>query len=161
MKILLYANTDWFMYNFNRAMALQLRDKGHEVVMVTPPGFYSEELGRLGFTWFAAPMQRRSLNPLKEFLLLVWLFRLFKVEKPDILHNFTLKCVLLGSIAARFANVVCCINELTGLGYVFTSNSFKAKLLRRIVLLLFRFALTGKNYSLLLLNKIDFIFLTD
>lgn len=156
MKILLYANTDWFMFNFNRAMALYLRDNGHDVLMVTPPGLYSEELGRLGFRWFAAPMQRRSLNPLKELFLLVWLFRLFKIEKPDVVHNFTLKCVLQGSIAARFANVGRCINELTGLGYVFTSNSFKASVLRRMVLFLFRFVLTGKNYSLLLLNRIDF-----
>ncbi len=158
MKIIFYSNTDWFMYNFNRSIAIGLREEGHEILMVTPPGSYGEDLVQLGFRWFPAPMQRKSLNPFKEFLLVLWLVRLFKSEKPDIVHNFTLKCVLLGGIAAKLANVSSCVNELTGLGYVFTSPSSKARLLRFVVLCLFRFVLTYKTYSLILLNNADYEF---
>lgn len=158
MKILFFANTDWFIYNFNRALALELADRGHEVVMVSPPGLYSDRFSKIGFRWHAAPMSRRTLNPLRELLLLFWLYRLFKIEKPDIVHNFTIKCVLLGSMAAWLANVASCVNELTGLGYVFTGKGIKTGIIRRVVLFLFRFVLTRRNYSLLLLNKSDFEF---
>lgn len=158
MKILFFANTDWFIYNFNRALALELADKGHEVVMVSPPGLYSDKFSQFGFRWHAAPMSRGTLNPLRELSLLFWLYRIFKTEKPDIVHNFTIKCVLLGSMAAWLASVTSCVNELTGLGYVFTGKGIKIGIIRRMVLFLFRFVLTRKNYSLLLLNKSDFEF---
>ena len=37
MKFVLYANTDWYLYNFRLSTALQLQAQGHEVVMVSPP----------------------------------------------------------------------------------------------------------------------------
>jgi nucleoside-diphosphate-sugar epimerase len=66
MKILLFANTDWYLYNFRRSLAQALREAGHEVLLVSPPGAYVALLQDLGFRWVAAPMQRHSLNPLRE-----------------------------------------------------------------------------------------------
>jgi hypothetical protein len=31
MKFVLFANTDWYLYNFRRSLALALRDAGHDV----------------------------------------------------------------------------------------------------------------------------------
>ena len=49
MKVLLFANTDWYLYNFRLSLAKRLRDEGHEVVLVSPPGEYGERLKALGF----------------------------------------------------------------------------------------------------------------
>lgn len=156
MKILFFSNTDWFMYNFNRTMLSKLRSNGHDVVLVTPPGMYCKSLRDLGFNLIEAPMQRKSLNPFRELMLLIWLIRLFNSERPHIVHNFTLKCVLLGSLASRFSSVLKCVNELTGLGYVFTSNTYKALFLRKVVLFLFKVSLNKKKNVLILLNQNDF-----
>ena len=69
MKILFFANTEWYLYNFRLALARYLRDQGHEVVMLSPPGPYVARLQAAGFRALTVPMQRRSLNPLRELAL--------------------------------------------------------------------------------------------
>lgn len=154
MKCLLFANTDWYLYNFRRALARALQDAGWEVVLVAPPGPYGEKLRDLGFRFVAAPMERRSLNPLREVLLLAWLWRLARAEKPDILHGFTIKCAVYGGLAGRLAGVAR-VNAVAGLGYVFIGDSVKARLLRPIVRALLRLALGGAQARLILQNPDD------
>ena len=155
MKTLLFANTDWFMYNFNNQLIRSLMDAGHEVLVVVPDGPYIGHLSKIGCRVIVAPLKRKSINPVVELFFLHWLFRLFRREKPDIVHNFTLKCVLWGSLAALTVRVPMRVNELTGLGFVFTSNSVKAKLIRLVVYLLFRITLKGIGNHLLTLNMDD------
>ena len=155
MKILLFANTEWYLYNFRRSLATALRDAGHEVLLVSPPGPYGEKLQALGFRWLPAPMQRLSLNPLRELALLWWLYRLLRTEKVDLVHGFTIKCVVYGALAARLARVPARVSAVAGMGYVFISDSAKARLLRPLVRLLMRAALDGSNARLILQNPDD------
>ena len=101
MKVLLFANTDWYLYNFRLPLANALREAGHELLLVSPQGPYGEKLQQLGFRWMPAPMDRRSLQPLRELALLLWLRRLMLRERPDLVHGFTIKCAVYGSLAAR------------------------------------------------------------
>lgn len=155
MRILLFSNTDWFMYNFNNQLIRSLMDAGHEVLVVVPNGPYIDHLSKIGCRVIIAPLTRKSVNPVIEGFFLHWLFRLFRREKPDIVHNFTLKCVLWGSLVALTVRVPMRINELTGLGFVFTSNSVKAKMIRAVVYILFRITLKGIGNHLLTLNVDD------
>ena len=155
MKILFFANTDWYLYNFRRSLFLSLRDSGYEVVLVSPPGQYGRKFEELGFKWIPAPMDRRSLNPLKELTLIWWLSRLMQKQGIDIMHNFTIKCVLLGSLAAKIARVSCCVNAVAGMGYIYSSGEIKARILRPIVSTLLRFALNGEKTRLILQNPDD------
>jgi glycosyltransferase involved in cell wall biosynthesis len=70
-------------------------------------------------------------------------------------HSFTIKCAVYGSIAARLAGVRSRINAVAGMGYVFISNEWRARLLRPIVRLLMRAALAGRNARLILQNRDD------
>ncbi|MDR7135851.1 glycosyltransferase involved in cell wall biosynthesis [Lysobacter niastensis] len=154
-KIVLFANTDWYLYNFRRSLALALRDAGHEVLLISPPGPYGERLRALGLRWEPVPMDRRSLNPLREAALLWFLWRLLRREQPDLVHAFTIKCAVYGSLAARLAQVPARINAVAGMGYVFTSQSRKARLLRPLVRALMHVALDGRNARLILQNPDD------
>jgi len=100
-KIVLFANTDWYLYNFRRSLALALKSEGYEVLLLSPPGAYGERLRSLGLRWVPVPMDRRSLNPLREGRLLAWLVSLFRRESPILVHAFTIKCAVYGSLAAR------------------------------------------------------------
>lgn len=155
MKILLFANTEWYLYNFRRSLASALRDAGHEVLLVSPPGPYGPKLRELGFRWLPAPMQRRSLHPWRELLLLLWLRQLIIREKVDLLHGFTIKCAVYGSIAGRLAGIYARVNAVAGMGYVFTSCDGKARLLRPLVRSLMRLALDGPGARLILQNPDD------
>ncbi len=154
-RVVLFANTDWYLYNFRRSLALALRDAGQDVLLLSPPGEYGERLRALGLRWEPAPMDRRSLNPWREARLLAWLVRRFRHERPDLVHGFTIKCAVYGSLAARLAGVPGRINAVAGMGYVFTSGDLLARLLRPPVRGLLRLALGGPGARLILQNPDD------
>jgi glycosyltransferase involved in cell wall biosynthesis len=155
MKVLLFANTEWYLYNFRLSLARALRDGGADVVLISPPGPYGKRLQAEGFRWISVEMNRRSLNPLREVMLLKRLLDIYRSEKPDIGHHFTIKCVVYGSFAARIAGIKRRINAVAGMGHVFTSNTVLAKVLRPFVRWLLKIALTGEDARLVLQNTDD------
>lgn len=155
MNVVLFANTDWYLWNFRRSLALGLREAGYEVLLISPDGPYGEKISACGLRWQPVPMDRRSLNPCREALLLWHLVRLFRRECPDVIHGFTIKCAVYGSLAARFADVPARVSAVAGMGYVFISDSPKARLLRPFVRMLLKLALGGRNARLILQNPDD------
>ncbi|MFC5579849.1 glycosyltransferase family 4 protein [Rhodanobacter terrae] len=155
MKAVLFANTDWYLYNFRRALALALCRAGYDVLLISPPGPYGDKLRAMGLRWEPLPMERRSLNPLREMALLWHLVRLLRRERPMLVHGFTIKCAVYGSLAARLAGVPARVNAVAGMGYVFTSSQMKARLLRPVVRGLLRLALGGRGARLILQNADD------
>lgn len=155
MKAVLFANTDWYLYNFRRSLALSLHRAGYDVLLISPAGSYGRKLRDLGLRWEPLPMQRRSLNVFRELALLWYLVRLMRRERPAVVHGFTIKCAVYGSLAARMAGVSARVNAVAGMGYVFTSTQLKARLLRPVVRALLRLALGGKGARLVLQNADD------
>ncbi len=155
MKAVLFANTDWYLYNFRRSLALSLQQAGYDVLLISPPGPYGDKLRALGLRWESVPMLRRSLNPLREIALLWHLIRLLRRERPTLVHGFTIKCAVYGSLAARLAGISARVNAVAGMGYVFTSSHMKARMLRPVVRGLLRLALGGRDARLILQNADD------
>jgi len=154
-KVILFANTDWYLFNFRRSLALALQDEGYDVLLLSPSGEYGPRLRALGLRWQPLQMDRRSVNPLRETALLLRVAMLLRHERPALLHNFTIKSAVYGSLAARMARVPARINAVDGLGYVFASNDRKARVLRPAVRALLRSALRGRNTRLILQNPDD------
>ncbi len=160
MKLILFANTDWYLYNFRRPLVLAAKAAGYEVVLVSPPGPYGERLEELGLRWIPARMERRSLNPLRELGLLGWLWRLARAEKADIVHGFTIKCAVYGALAARLSGAAR-VNAVAGMGYVFISDEPRARLLRPAVRTIMRVAFGGGRSRLILQNPDDVEFFAE
>ena len=144
-KVLFLANTDWYLWNFRLPLLHALRDRGWQVVVATPRGPWAERLTAEGFRWIAFDFARHGLNPLAELGALVRLVRLYRRERPNLVHHFTIKCVLYGSIAARLSGVSAIVNAVTGMGTIFTTHSAVAKLLRVPIRALYRRALRGSH----------------
>jgi glycosyltransferase involved in cell wall biosynthesis len=155
VKILFFANTDWYLFNFRLSFAQFLRSRGHEVVMTSPPGPYGEQLTAAGFRWLPLRMGRRSLSPLREVDVLTQLIRLYRLERPDLAHHFTIKCVIYGTLAARLANVPSVVNAIAGLGHVFISNTPRARMLRPAVRGLLELSCVGKGVHVVVQNADD------
>ena len=143
MRIILFANTDWYLYNFRLALAQALHERGDQVILVSPNGPYAACLQELGFHWIQFPMARRNLNPLVEIWTILRLLKLYRQENPDLVHHFTVKCVLYGSLAAKMAGVKYVVNAITGLGYVFIGDEWPVRLLRWLIKGFYRRALHG------------------
>lgn len=161
MKILFFANTDWYLYNFRLSLIKAAQARGDEVVIISPSGKYVDKLKQEGLRWRSLDMDRQSLNPLKEMLVLFRLICIYREEKPDVVHHFTLKCVLYGMVAAFFGQVKVRVNAITGLGYIFTAKSIKARVLKPIVWFVMKLLLRSKYSKVIVQNKDDYKFLHD
>jgi glycosyltransferase involved in cell wall biosynthesis len=133
VKVLLFANTDWFLYNFRMNLARSLRQRGLQVILLSPAGDYVAKIEAEGFLWLRFELSRSGMNVLKELKTIFQLASLYRSERPDLVHHYTIKCILYGSIAARLAGIKTIVNAVTGMGYVFTGAGLFRGLLRVIV----------------------------
>ena len=100
-------------------------------------------------------MARRSLNPFRELRVVLWLTRFFRREQVDLVHSFTIKSAVYGALAAKLAGITSRVNAVAGMGYVFSSNDLKARMLRPWVRGLVRVTLGGRGSRLILQNPDD------
>ena len=142
-KIAYVANTDWYLYNFRLSLMKTMADRGWEVWAVAPKSSYGEKLKEFGIRFHPLEMNRKGKNPFRDFGLFLRLFRLYRKERPDIVHHFTIKPVIYGSFAAKLVPNIFVVNAVTGLGYVFG----KKGIMQRLVKGLYRLALRGNNYT--------------
>jgi glycosyltransferase involved in cell wall biosynthesis len=154
-KVLLVANTDWYLFNFRFSLAKYLREKGFDVVFVSPDGEYRESIIQNGFQHIIWNLNRRSTFIFSEVKALIELLRIYKREKPALVHHFTIKPVLYGSIASRLLRIKAAVNSITGLGYIFLSNDWKGKLLRIFVFPIYKFSLSHPNNFIIFENSYD------
>jgi len=154
MKVLLFANTDWYLYNFRLPLALALKAQGHEILFISPPGTYGARLQAAGCRWLPLLMERFSLNLWTETRLLQYLIALYRRERPDLAHHFTIKCVVYGALAARIAGVST-VNAMPGMGHVFSTDTPRNRLLRPVLSSLLRRCLNAPQSRLILQNPDD------
>lgn len=111
----------------------ELVKNGHEVYAICPNGDYSEKFSQFGIKHIAYKINRSSLNPINE---LITIYRIYKAIKPlklDILHNFTVKPNIYGTLAGKIAGVKTIICSVTGLGSFYIDNSLKARAIRLLI----------------------------
>lgn len=154
-KALLLANTDWYLYNFRLPLAGRLRDAGLEVVLVSPPGEYGQRMQDAGFRWIPVDFPTGTGNLLAEADLLRRLVLLYRRERPDLCHHFTIRAVLYGSLAARLSGGMPTVNAVTGLGHLFTDDGLKARSIRLAVQPLYRSILSGRKTRVIFQNEFD------
>ena len=155
MKIGFFANTDWYLYNFRMPLANYLRENGHVVVMICPQGDYCDLLEKSGFEVVKVPLNRKSINPFDALLFIGKLRKTYQDHQFDLVHNFTIKSVLLGSIAARLSGVESVVNAVAGMGYIFSSDSWKAEILRPIMKVMLMVSHAHPRTRLILQNPDD------
>jgi glycosyltransferase involved in cell wall biosynthesis len=145
VKILLFANTDWYLYNYRMPLVQTLLKEGHEVVLLSPPGLYAKRFQAAKLKWIPFKLSRRGVNPFAEISSILRLMNLYRCENPDIVHHFTIKCILFGSLAAWLAGIKKVVNAVTGLGYVFTRRDAFTVMAKPIIQRLFQLALRGSQ----------------
>jgi glycosyltransferase involved in cell wall biosynthesis len=129
----LTVNNFWDLWFWRQALIRTLQGAGFEVLAVGPPGPYEEAVARLGCWVDTYPLDRRGLNPVGELRSLAGLYAIYRRWRPAIAHHFTIKPNLYGTLAARLAGVPVVIATVTGLGYIWTDDGPKARVLRAIL----------------------------
>lgn len=116
-----------------------MKEAGWEVLMVSADGREVNEVTkREGVLHEIIPFTRK-ITPFKDLYCLWLLYRLFKREKPDIVHSHTPKAGLLSMLAAKLAGVKIRIHTVAGMPYMVAEKN-KKKLLIAMEKLTYRFA---------------------
>lgn len=156
-RLLMVVTEDWYFRLHWQALAEAAARRGWEVAVATRINApeHAEAIAAAGLRLVPLAINRRSLNPLRELGAVGELARLYRRERPDLIHHVALKPVLYGSLAAKRAGVPRWLNGLPGLGYVYASDEPKARLLRPLIGGLFRLLLDDRRSRVLLQNHDD------
>ena len=154
-RILFVVTEDWYFCSHRLPIARAARDAGYEVWVATRLAKHAEEIRAEGFSLVPLRMERSSLGVLGQLRALLELFRVYRRVRPDLVHHVAMKPVLLGSVAAWLARVPAVVNAMAGLGFVFASDTLKARCLRPFARWGLRFVLPCGNSRLILQNPDD------
>jgi len=80
-------------------------DKFEAVVALGGEGLLVSRLQTAGIRTISLPSLMRDVNPIKDILSLISLFKLFLAERPDVVHLNSAKVSGLGAVAARLSGV--------------------------------------------------------
>ena len=108
-------------------MVKDLQQQGYEIVSVSSPGPELERLQELGVKTIKVPMERR-MSPLKDLTSLWQLIRVFRRERPYMVHSMTPKAGLLCMLAGWLTRVPRRVHTFTGLVWP-TSKGLSRKIL--------------------------------
>ena len=147
---------DWFFASHFLDRAKAAVSKGYKVSVITRCRETAREFRQYGLAPINIEFSRRGLNPITELITIFRLRTILKRIKPDIVHNVALKPVVLGSLAAQFAGVQNIVNAPVGMGYVFTSEENRARILRPVVNALIRYSLGRQVRRVIIENNDDF-----
>ena len=155
MKLIYVLTEDWFFYSHFIERAAAARSAGWDVAVMTHFSRHADMIRARGLRVIPLYIDRRSVDPRREIDVIRQIYRIYRDEKPDMVHHVALKPVLYGGIAARLAGIKRVVNAPVGMGYIFTSNSFKARLLRPLVALGLRFVLNPRGSKVIFENRDD------
>lgn len=134
-KILILANNDVGLFKFRKELIEELL-KENEVYISLPYGTSVEPLIKMGCKFIHTPIDRRGINPIIDFKLLLAYKKIFKQVKPELVITYTIKPNIYGSMIAKNCKVNYAVN-ITGLGTAFQNNN----LLKKLVIYMYKCAL--------------------
>ncbi len=138
MKVIMIApNTKTFI-NFRLDLIKEIIKKGHKVVAVIPEEDEKNILKNEGVDTIRVDLDKNSKSIFKNLKYYFDLKKIIKRENPDIVFSYTIKPIIFGSLAAKKAKVKNIYSMLSGLGYIYTNNDFKTKIIRAICSILYK-----------------------
>ncbi len=132
-KMLVVANTDWFLANFMSAFLSRHTQAGVEVVAASPGGPYIHDIRRAGLGWVEIPMSRGRGSARGNLASISAIRRLLREVQPDLAHFVTAKAVVLGDLAMPADDRRRAINVLPGLGHAFVTRGLTGAIDRSVM----------------------------
>jgi len=154
-RVAFCTTVDWYFCHHYLALARAVREAGFAVTVITGVTEHADLIRGAGLDLIPLAVSRKGMNPLRELESILALKRILRRLRPALLHNIAQKPVLYGTLAARLAGVPAVVNGVAGMGYLFTSGSGRARLLRPLVGRAYRALLAAPNVRVLVQNPDD------
>jgi len=111
-------------------------------------GATADEVARikeLGANYIDYPVHRNGLNPFSDLVTLISLIKIMLIVRPNVILAYTIKPVIWGGVASKFLPSVRFYGLITGLGFTFQAGNWKRRVIRSMVIFLYRFSLSGAS----------------
>ena len=141
MKIMMNSGRIGVFFTTRFKLVQAIRDKGYDVTI----GGYEQEKKNLcvenDLRFAFIPFSRAGINPIADLKTIRYYEKIMKREKFDIVHSYTAKPNIYGSIAAKRVGIKRIFPTVNGLGYAFTdedNTGIKKRIIRFISLRLYK-----------------------
>ena len=155
LRVLYLVTEDWYFVSHRLGLARAVRDAGCDVTVVTRTRDHADAIRREGFRLVSFLLPRSKHSFVSEFKSIVNLVRVYRQERPDLVHHVALKPSLYGSLAALLASVPAVVNAMTGLSFVFTAGHWLRGVLQPLVRITGRLLLSRANSRIIVQNPND------
>lgn len=158
-KLFIVVNHDWFFLSHRKDIAVAALDDGWDVTIVTCDTGRFDDVKAIGLKTVNLPIDATGMNPKEELKTFRFLWKLYKKEKPDVVHHVGLKTILWGGLAAKLTGIKGVVNAVSGLGVMFSGE--KLSLVAKGVLTMLRFSHNRNGVRVIFQNHEDeFLFLS-
>lgn len=154
MNVFLIGALPSSLYNFRGKLVTAMSQSGVVITSLASDANKKEirTIESLPSCYIDVPINRNGLNPFKDLNTVLKFFLIFKKHNPDLVLAYTIKPIIWGGLASKFANVPSFYAMITGLGYAFQKGGFAKNLLNTLVKFLYRSALK-KSKAVIFQNR--------
>lgn len=154
-RLLYLITEDWYFWSHRLDLARAAAQAGFDVSIATRVTDHGGRIVQEGFRLLPIRLFRRSRNPFAECAAIVELVKLYRRERPAIVHHVALKPILYGSFAAWCSGVPIVVNAFAGLGYLFADDASRGRLSRACLRLALRALLRLSRSIVVFQNRDD------
>ena len=160
-RILFFSNGDWHFYAHLLPIAIAAKAAGYEVSLLTKVTDYQTKIEYHGIKVIPIYLNRKSLNPCLEIVTFLQVLRALHRERPEILHSFTIKPIIYGSVGAIFYHKIKVINNFLGMGFIFINRTLTNRLVSKIIATILKLVAKRRAVEFIVQNADDQQTLTD
>ncbi len=153
--LLFLVTEDWYFVSHRLTLAEAAVAAGYRVVVACRVQAHGEALRAAGCEVRPLGWRRSGNSPLDHLRAWREVVRVYREERPDLVHHVALKPVVFGGFAARWTRIPRVVSAVAGLGFVFSSQSLRARLLRPAIRHLLGMALRGEKHRVIVQNQDD------
>lgn len=144
---------DWF-WSHRLPLARGAQKAGWDVSVAVPHATQDPNLGKEGFIGLDLPAPDQGFAPVAVLKTIIALRKMIKDQKPDLVHAITLKYAFITGLAALGLKTRL-VHTIAGLGYLFSGEGVKPKILRLLVGPFLKLALRRTGTQLIFQNPDD------
>ena len=153
--ILFLVTEDWYFVSHRLALAQAAIGAGFRVVVATRVQAHGDTLRAAGCEVRAVGWRRSGNTPFDHWRAWREVLLVYQEVRPDLAHHVALKPVVFGALAARVTGVTRIVSAVAGLGFGFSSDSLRARVLRPFLRRLLALALRGEKHRVIVQNTDD------
>ncbi|MBR1379335.1 MAG: glycosyltransferase family 4 protein [Bacteroidaceae bacterium] len=152
-KLFIVVNEDRFFLSHRKDIAIKAMQEGYDVTIVCKDTGQHCDVKSLGLRVTNLPINPTGENIVEEFKTFWFLCKLYRKERPDVVHHVGLKNILWGGLAAYICKIKGVVNAVSGLGTLFNGNT--PSITARITMMIMQISNNRKNVIVIFQNHED------